>query len=649
MPEGSTTAEHIAWLEQIFADQRTILSRYINPDVSKVPQVFIPYYEVLSLYDAGCKVPDDVIICWPDDSYGYIRRLPTAAEQQRSGGSGVYFHLQWCDGVSDAWSWLFSTPLGLVWEEMHKAYEYNARTLWIVYVGDIKPYEIGIEYFMKLAWNVNPWSGQNTRQYLIQWATRDFGAQYASSIADIVQKHGELGMQRRPEHMVWDYSTPANFIRFNQYNYNDEAQTRADAYADLAAKTDAIYNQLPTELKDAFFEMVSFNVKCAAYHNQRVIYVGKNYTYGKEKRVSVKDYGSLANDYVAKLNSVISHYNTGLIKANSKWNYMGSMPGSGGYNELQVMPPLSTYSGSGAATLQAALEGGDTNQLPDFSVYTKNKRFIDLYNSGTGAITWSSSVSPSCITLSDTAGQITTEKRLWVTIDWAAAPKGEKQTGTITFTGAGKTIPITVSIFNPASPLPGEIKGFVESHGYVCIEAEHYSRRIDKDRAAWSIITDLGRSGNAVTVLPSTVGSQTTAANILANSPSLEYDFYVFTPGTNLLTIYFVPTFPANRERGKLFPRVAIAIDNASPTIFDPPWGTRDPMSNLTKYTVPLTIATRGQHVLKVFMVDAGAVLDRIVLSNSKLLDSYLGPPESFVNQVNAEVDPNVWTTKRRN
>jgi hypothetical protein len=83
MKATGTTQDKIKLMEGIFSDQQKLLSQYVNKDLSQVPQVFIPYTEVLGLYNAGLKVPDEATICWPDDNYGYIRRLPTDAEQKR--------------------------------------------------------------------------------------------------------------------------------------------------------------------------------------------------------------------------------------------------------------------------------------------------------------------------------------------------------------------------------------------------------------------------------------------------------------------------------------------------------------------------------------------------------------------------------------
>ncbi len=117
----------VSVLGQVISDQRNILKKLVNDDVSKVPQILIPYTEVLNLYNEGLKIPDDITICWPDDNFGNIRQLPNEAEQKRSGGSGIYYHFQWLNGATTAYPWLYSTSLGLTWSEMKKAYDHNAR------------------------------------------------------------------------------------------------------------------------------------------------------------------------------------------------------------------------------------------------------------------------------------------------------------------------------------------------------------------------------------------------------------------------------------------------------------------------------------------------------------------------------------------
>lgn len=64
MQGAETVEEQKAVTERVFADQRRLIGKYVNKDVGKVPQVFIPYKEVLDVYHAGLQVPEDVTLMW---------------------------------------------------------------------------------------------------------------------------------------------------------------------------------------------------------------------------------------------------------------------------------------------------------------------------------------------------------------------------------------------------------------------------------------------------------------------------------------------------------------------------------------------------------------------------------------------------------
>lgn len=646
-------------LEEIFDDQREILKKYVNRDITKVPQVLIPYTEVLDLYNKGLKVPDDVIICWPDDNFGNIRQLPDIKEQNRSGGSGVYYHFQWLNGATTAYPWLYTTPLALTWFEMKKAYDHNVRELWIVNVGDIKPAEVGIEHFMQMAWDITKFEENNPEAFIKEWVERDFGHEYSSEIADVLGKHLELGYARRPENMVmfdgkrkelkWDW--------FSVRNYNDEVQKRIDDYSELIKKVDSIYESMPENLKDAFFQMLVYNVKGAALHNLKVLYAQKSNEYGKESRASALKYAALAQDAENGINDLIHHYNKELVTVGAKWDRMASLPGPwGGQWHQWDMPPVSTYSGEGEPRMNLSLEGGDSEALPGFSVFNRDKRYIDLYNTGSGVVYWKTEDLDEWIELSETSGRIYDEKRIWVTIDWGKAPKGIDVEGSINFRwrssiddewrsyenlsesdqaayrdgslsnrGSNSIIKVKCLLFNPEEPDVSDVKGFVESNGYISIEAENYSMKVDKNNAGWSVIEGLGRTGNSVTVLPVKISAIESVDEIVENSPSLEYKIYTFTEGSAEIDLNCIPSYPINKEYSL---RIAIAIDNEKPQIVSM-GEKRDVMCNMLKMNTLLHLGRAGQHTLKIWMVDPGLVIDKIIIGTGGVRESYLGPPET--------------------
>ena len=217
-----STADKVTLMQKIFADQRKILASRVNTDVTKIFQIFTPYKEVLPIYNAGLKVPDDVTILWAEDNHGYTRQLPSAAERQRSGGAGIYYHISyWGDPTS--YLWINTTPPTLVREELQKAYDSGANKLWVINVGDIKPSEVAIEFAMRLAWRVTDWTETNVADFVSALAARDFGSSNASEIADIVMRYYQINIARRPEFI--------EKTTFNYVNYGDEGRRGSTNWA----------------------------------------------------------------------------------------------------------------------------------------------------------------------------------------------------------------------------------------------------------------------------------------------------------------------------------------------------------------------------------------------------------------------------------
>jgi hypothetical protein len=265
MQGPKTDPERIRTLEQIFSDQRALLAKYVNPQAEHVPQMFCAYKEVLGLYRQGLKVPEDVTIVWPDDNFGYVRNYATAEELKRPGGFGIYYHLSYL-GAPMSYLWLYTTPPALVWEEMSKAYDHGARRLWIANVGDLKPGEIGTEFFLQMAWDIKRWGRDNVPDFLAEWAAREFGAEHAREIARIMGRYYALNYQRKPEHLQW--WLPNQPPRASPLT-ETEIMQRLAAFAALEAQARAVSAELPANKQDSFYELVLYPVRGSTLANRR--------------------------------------------------------------------------------------------------------------------------------------------------------------------------------------------------------------------------------------------------------------------------------------------------------------------------------------------------------------------------------------------
>ena len=189
---------NIALLEKIVADQRKILSEVTGKDLKSIPQVWALYKEVQDYYDKGMRVPDDVTLLLCDDNWGNIRRLPKPGDPPRAGGYGIYYHFDFVGGPRN-YKWLNTSPIARTWEQMHLAYRHGVDRIWLVNVGDLKPMEFPIEFFLDYAWNPDKWPAESLPEYTRLWAEQQFGPKYAADIADILNKYTKYNGRRKPE------------------------------------------------------------------------------------------------------------------------------------------------------------------------------------------------------------------------------------------------------------------------------------------------------------------------------------------------------------------------------------------------------------------------------------------------------------------
>jgi hypothetical protein len=321
--EATGTAEVKARLvEQVMAAQRALLAKRVSPQVETIPQVIWLYKESLELYRAGMKVPDDVTLGWTDDNYGYVRQLPTAAEQRRSGGSGVYYHVSYW-GFPHDYLWLCTTPPALIREEMTKAYDHGARRFWVLNVGDLKPAEADLDYFMQLAWDEPAMASVDQQQFLRTWSAEQFPAGRADAIAQMMSDYYRLSFIRKPEFMGFNgYDDGINRTSFNPLGWGDQNATRLKEWQGLSEQAQALGKTLPAAYNDAYFELVGYPIEAAAAQNAKFLLTDRSFldeAEGHDAEAQVAAAGARAA--YARIGALTGEYN-GL--AGGKWDGMMS-------------------------------------------------------------------------------------------------------------------------------------------------------------------------------------------------------------------------------------------------------------------------------------------------------------------------------------
>lgn len=277
MQGAKTVAEQKAVLTDVVRDQRKMLAEYVNRDLSKVPQVFIPYKEVLDVYNAGLKVPDDVTLMWCDDNYGYIRHFPTAEERARKGGNGVYYHVSYWGRPHD-YLWLGTPSPYLVYQQMDEAYLRGIRRMWILNVGDIKPAEYQIELFMDMAWNIDAVRKSGVSAHLENFLAREFGKKTGGKLLPIMNEHYRLAFIRKPEFLgntrCEEYGPGSEkwYVVSDLPWTDDYIKHRLEDYSQLSDAVEKIGEKIPDNRRDTYFQLVKYPVQAATQMNDKLLY-----------------------------------------------------------------------------------------------------------------------------------------------------------------------------------------------------------------------------------------------------------------------------------------------------------------------------------------------------------------------------------------
>lgn len=305
MTRGTATA----LLERIVADQRTIIADVTHKPAAQTPQLWALYKEVQDYYDKGMRVPDDITLLLCDDNWGNLRRLPHLTEKPRKGGYGIYYHFDYVGGPRN-YKWINTNPIPRVWEQMHLAWEYKARQIWIVNVGDLKPMEFPISFFLDYAWDPEKIRAEDIPRYTQQWCAEQFGGKYAKEIAGIIAAYAKYNGRRKPELLGPE--------TYQLENYNEAYYVVKD-YNDLLAKAEKINQALPPAYRDAYFELVLHPVKAGANLNELYTTIAQNRRYAAQRSAHANALADKAKKLFITDSLISAEYN-GI--AHGKWNHM---------------------------------------------------------------------------------------------------------------------------------------------------------------------------------------------------------------------------------------------------------------------------------------------------------------------------------------
>ncbi|KAA0129564.1 glycosyhydrolase [Chryseobacterium sp. SN22] len=306
MGEGT----NIALLEKIVKDQRKIIADVTGKKAERTPQVWALYKEVQDYYDKGMRVPDDVILLFCDDNWGNVRKLPDLSKPLHKGGYGMYYHFDYVGGPRNS-KWINISPIQRVWEQMNLSYEHKVDKVWVVNVGDLKPMEFPISFFLDMAWNPKQFNANNLFQYTEKWAAQHFGEKHAKEIAEMINLYAKYNRRVTPETLNWN--------TYSLENYN-EFETVLNDYRALALKALRLKEDIPAEYQDAYYQLVLYPIDACSNLYEMYYAVAKNRELAAKKDPEANKYADQVKQCFERNAYLDNYYNN--VMAGGKWQHM---------------------------------------------------------------------------------------------------------------------------------------------------------------------------------------------------------------------------------------------------------------------------------------------------------------------------------------
>ena len=628
--EAMSEETNVALLERIVADQREIIEEYSEQDPDKELQLWALYKEVQEYYEKGMRVPDDVMLLLADDNWGNARLLPEPGKaKDHAGGWGLYYHFDYVGGPRN-YKWINTNQISRTWEQMNLAWQHGVDRMWLVNVGDLKPMEFPISFFLDQAWDPDAMGIKEMDAYPKRWAASLFGETYADEIGQFLTDYTRFNARRKHELL-----SPETY---SLIHFNEADRIVADYY-ELEAQARLIGEKLPEEYWDAYYQLVLHPIEASANLNALYVAAAKNKWYAAQGRSTTNLMAEKVQELFDLDQEITDYYHHEI--ACGKWNHMMSQTHIG-YTYWQQpdqnnIPETITIDVPEEGAMGVSIQGkkgswpgknSEKPKLPVFDKFNKQTYYIEVFNKGKEPFNYTLVASVPWIEFSNMSTKIETQQRILVSIDWDNVPAGTtKEVFTVKAEHGAQDI--GVEVFNPKVTL-NDFTGFVESNNYIAAEAEHYQRAVSSDAGKWVKVPQLGRTLSGMTPMPGTIRGLTPGTE---ESPHLEYDLWFFNTGEVEAELYLSPTLQFNQSKGL---KIAVSMDDEAPQILelheDYNWY-QIVGENILKLKSSHKIRTAGKHTFKVWVADGGPVLQRVVLKTGKIGDTYLGPVESFLKK----------------
>ena len=604
MEGAKNVAQQVDGLTDVFKDQRQLLSKNLNKNAEAIPQIFIPYKEVLDAYNAGLKVPDDVTLLWCDDNYGYMSQLSNRAERERKGGSGVYYHISYWGRPHD-YLWLSTTQPSLIWYEMQKAWAYGAQKMWILNVGDIKPSEYLIEFYLDMAWNIHSIQSDRISEHLENWMGKTFGEENAPALKKIMDEYYRLAFIRRPEFMGWSQTEPTTKVKPTDLNFTefgDEIATRLKQYDKIEKQADSLGAKIPLSLKNAYFELIKYPVSGAAEMNKKWLNHQYASIFASYQLPETQTANKKSLQAWNKIQQMTAYYNDSI--ENGKWNlYMSAQPRKLPVFDKPEFVEMTQPAPSGTIfwpeDSDNPVKSSDTVSL----VLDNCTKGIYCFNSDSFIVKkkpdW---LSVKLISTKEDSN-LPADKLILQLIP--GKMKGNKDSGLLTLNSGKNSYTLKINGFFDAD--------FTQKNQSIRLNASDFTNNVAKSSAHWQGLEGLGYSRSAMALQPFDAKLNPD----MTQNPTLEYKFNIESADSALIRIYLLPIHPADSKNPL---RIAVSIDGSTPGLFDfktlgrsNGWK-ENVLRNQAIVKFPWKFTSTGKHSIRIFAVDPDVVIDQLMI-----------------------------------
>ncbi len=689
LPAADDPPRYAELLNHIITKQKELLAA--NGDEN--PTMLVIYKEVENawnegaLYDQECM--KDTIAMFCDDNWAYLRTLPTADIEEKVGGLGMYYHFDYV-GAPKSYTWVQTTQISRVWDQMSVAYDYGINDVWIVNVGDLKPMEMDISYFLDLGYDFEKWGvngNEKIEEYKINWVTQQLGKADGSGLNpeqlaeanQLIADYLDLQTSRKVEHVLYNTAETCTDM-FSVKNYN-EAQDILMKCNDIMARAEALKAQVPDDLQAAFYQLVYYPAMSVPNVLKIQIYAALNSKYAAMNLTAANAYADKCTEAIALDQELYDTYNNAMPGApedGKKWKGMQSADqkyhiGMESWNtDSGKLPTLKKVTGTAGSGMSVLVQGitdsmtvpytSGTATLPTFTSTNKEAYTIELNNTGSASYDFTAVANADWIKLSKTSGTVNAIENIEVSVDWSKVTADASSTVTVSDGSNTVTVEVNAQVVDVAGL---DAKTYVMANDYATINVTNFAASkngvgfdykgsyVDNNMV---VVPDNGKYMGSVRTTRSTV-TYSDENELVQDAPYVEYKVYVPENGTYNIQCQFNPTSNVVYQEEIL--RYGISIDGAAPTITNSivdnylagTWaqGTwaGDIENNGRSSTVSNVSLTAGVHTIRYYQMDPNMALIRMTVYSGSLAKVYNSPAESYF--VGKEVNTDAVIAKKNN